>query len=69
MGLLYPFMAAKMVGEMEKGCAVCSFWDRFSDVFGSDDCGEAGRGVALQNPSNNVFKASLFTEGFIACYC
>ena len=67
MGLVYPVVAAKVVGEMEKGCTVCSFWKWFGDVVGSDDCGEAGRGVSFKNPPNDVFKASLFTEGFIAC--
>ena len=60
-------MAAKVVGEVEEGCTVCSFWDRFGDVIGSDDRGEAGRGVSFKNPPNDVFKATLFAKGFIAC--
>ena len=61
-------MAAKVVGEMEKGCTVSGFWDWFGYVIGRDDCREARRGVSFKNPPNDVFKASLFTEGFVACY-
>ena len=67
MGLLYPVVAAKMVGKMKKGCTVCGFWDWFGDVVSSDDCGEAGGGVPLKDPTDDVFEASLFTERFIAC--